>query len=294
MKIKINKIMVICLILCTVMFLMACGSGDDKNENGTGTGMVNYSIEVKTEGGMPLSKVKVCVYEDNTLTDIAWVQKTDDSGKISFEAKESSKYAVVLEDVPEGFNIDEYYDLKDKNMELVLKAELKPLEDLATTTFKRGDVIKDFSVTTTDGTVCTVSELLKEKKAVVLNFWYLTCEPCRMEFPYLQEAYEQYSSDVAVIAMNPLTDDDKAVADYKKELSITFDMATCSQEWESAFKLAAYPTTIVIDRYGVISFIHSGMFFETETFAGIFEYYTSDEYKQTIVKDVKDIIGDGQ
>ena len=81
--------------------------------------------------------------------------------------------------------------------------ELLSEDELDGVTFKRGDVFADMSVTTPDGITYKISELLKEKKAVVINFWYLNCGPCKMEFPYMQEAYEKYKDDIEILAVNP-------------------------------------------------------------------------------------------
>ena len=135
-----------------------------------------------------------------------------------------------------------------------------------------------------------VSELLEEKKAVVLNFWYLNCNPCRMEFPYLKEAYAEYKDEIEVIAVNPYDGTTETVADYQKELALDFPMAAIDYEWQEVMNITAYPMTVVIDRYGTIAFIHKAAITETETFTTIFEYFTADDYKQTTIRNVEDIL----
>ena len=65
-----------------------------------------------------------------------------------------------------------------------------------------GDTMDDFTITLTDGTDVTLSELLKTHKAVLLNIWATWCGPCRMEFPYMEEAYKQVSDDLAIVAVS--------------------------------------------------------------------------------------------
>lgn len=54
-----------------------------------------------------------------------------------------------------------------------------------------GGPMPDFTVSTLDGGTFTLSDALKEKDAVLVNFWATWCGPCAFEFPYLEEAYEQ-------------------------------------------------------------------------------------------------------
>ena len=52
------------------------------------------------------------------------------------------------------------------------------VDDLDGITLNLGDMIIDYTFTAVDGTEYNISELLQEKNAVVLNFWYLECDPC--------------------------------------------------------------------------------------------------------------------
>ena len=65
-----------------------------------------------------------------------------------------------------------------------------------------GDTMEDFTAQLCDGTQVSLSGLLSEKKAVFLNFWARWCGPCEMEFPYMQQAYDQMSPDIAVVALS--------------------------------------------------------------------------------------------
>ena len=167
--------------------------------------------------------------------------------------------------------------------------QLLPEDELEGVTFKRGDVFADMSVTTPDGTVYKISELLKEKKAVVLNFWYLNCGPCQMEFPYMQDAYETYQEDIEILAVNPYDGTDETVADFQKKFELTFPMAVIEEEWSQYMGITGYPTTVVIDRYGIVSFVHTGMITEVEEFNKLFGFFTADDYEQTVIRSISDI-----
>ncbi len=173
----------------------------------------------------------------------------------------------------------------EKDTELQLLSE----DELEGVTFKRGDVFADMSVTTPDGTTYKISEILKEKKAVVLNFWYINCGPCQMEFPYMQDAYENYQDDIEILAINPYDGTDETVAEFQKKFELTFPMAVIEEEWAQYMELSAYPTTVVIDRYGIVSYKHTGMITTVEEFEKLFGFFTAEDYEQTIIKSIDDI-----
>lgn len=173
----------------------------------------------------------------------------------------------------------------EKGTELQLLSE----DELDGVTFKRGDVFADMTVTTPEGTTYKISEILKEKKAVVLNFWYINCGPCQMEFPYMEDAYEKYQDDIEILAINPYDGTDETVADFQKKFELTFPMAVGEEEWAQYMELSAYPTTVVIDRYGIVSFKHTGMITTVEEFEKLFGFFTAEDYEQTIIKNIDDI-----
>ena len=63
-----------------------------------------------------------------------------------------------------------------------------------------GKPLADFTAETIGGGSFTLSEALKEKELVIINLWATWCGPCGMEFPYMEEVYEQYQDRVEIIA----------------------------------------------------------------------------------------------
>ena len=53
-----------------------------------------------------------------------------------------------------------------------------------------GQAMPDFTVSLTDGTNATLSEILKEKDLVVLNVFASWCGPCEREFPDMENVYQ--------------------------------------------------------------------------------------------------------
>ena len=266
----------ICMLLCLLMVISCCacgGNSGNETTGGTTFGAGVYTIEVKNQAESPVTDVGVYVYTDDTRTDLVWFARTDASGAVSFEYQAAENFVIVLQGVPAGYKVEESYTVTGETTRIVLESEMAEVDDLTGVSYSKGDVMGDFSVTAPDGTVYTLSELLAGKKAVVLNFWYLECQPCKSEFPYLQEAYALYGDQIAVLAMNPVNTDDAEIGAYQTDNGITFPMVKCDPAWAEAMGLTAYPTTVVIDSCGVITLVHTGAVSSTEEFVGLLADY---------------------
>lgn len=152
-----------------------------------------------------------------------------------------------------------------------------------------GQKIQDFAVTTVEGEDLILSEILAEKKLVVLNFWYADCGWCVKEFPALELAYGRYREDVEVLALTPYDDKDTAAA-FADEHSLSFPVATCLNDFPQAFGGNGYPTSIFIDREGRISLIHSGAITDPSMFYSVFEAYIADDYQHATYYKIDELL----
>lgn len=160
---------------------------------------------------------------------------------------------------------------------------------LSESSYTLGDYMGDYTVTDVAGTSYTFSELLKTKKAIVLNFWFINCGPCQMEFPYLQTAADVYSDDIAVIAINPTSDKDKGIIKYASQNNLSIPLVKGEEAWISALGLQGFPTTVVIDQYGSVAFMHMGAVTQNGIFEKIFEFFSDENYEQTTINNINDI-----
>lgn len=168
-------------------------------------------------------------------------------------------------------------------------ADLVSGANLADSSYNLGDYMGDYTITDINGNTYTFSDILKNKKAIVLNFWFINCGPCQMEFPYLQSAYNSYSDDLTVIAINPVDEKENNIKKYATKNGLTLPLAKGDQAWITAFSLRGFPTTVVIDRYGCVSFMHVGAITTDGEFEKVFEFFTADDYKQTTINSINDI-----
>lgn len=152
--------------------------------------------------------------------------------------------------------------------------------------YQKGDKIEDFTVTTYDGQTVTLSELLKEKDMVLINIWATWCGPCRNEFPFMEEAYQQYQDDVAIVALScEPTDTDDVLADFAADLGLTFHIAQDTPDFSTKFAVFSIPTSIVVDRNGVICFIETGSMPDANSFTRLFDAFVGEEYTESVLLD---------
>ncbi len=284
----------LCAVLAIFMILAMAGCGGNTNAETTapaeGSGeKITYSVNVSTKGNMPLAGLDIYVYADSSLGDMKQYGQTDEEGNVSFQMEENANYAIQIANAPKGYQVADSYSFNGSSASLVLESQLIEGENLAGASLGLGDVMYDFSVTTPEGETFTLSEVLKEKKMALINFWYTTCTYCVAEFPYMQEAYQQYADDVAIIALNPL-EDNSVIPGFKSQYSLDLPMAACPASWSSTFGISGYPTSVIVDRYGVITLIEVGGITSLRPFVSLFETMTSDDYEQKLYSGVSEMV----
>ena len=295
-----KKILTVVLALAMLVSMASMlSSCKDKNpdsnvevdpEDLAAAGNGTYVISVKTAGGMALSGLAVYVYADSSLTDMKTFKETDEKGKAQVQLDQGGDYVVTVTGAPKGYKVEEYYTFTNNVATIVLTSA--PIQDdITTAQLGLGDVMYDFTVTTPEGDKLTLSEVLKEKKVVLLNFWYTTCGPCASEVPYMEEAYQEYKDKGEIIAVNNHpTDNNTTIANFKKQYQLSFPMAQAPTAWSNTFSIEGYPTTFVIDRYGVICLKEVGGITSKRPFLSIFEHFTADKYEQKIFNALDELV----
>ena len=111
----------------------------------------------------------------------------------------------------------------------------------------------DFQVTRFDGSGFRLSDQIG-KNAVVLNFWYPSCPPCRAEMPAFQEAWQR-SQDQDVQFLGVFVpqgfDSEEDARDFVQEFGLTYDFATDRMSKVALeYRLEYFPKTYFIDKSG--------------------------------------------
>ena len=90
-------------------------------------------------------------------------------------------------------------------------------------------------------------------KVLVLNFWYVACEPCLYEMPALEKTYlAQQADGFEVVGVNT-SDDAASITAFASRIGITYPLLRdVSLQAVDTYSVTATPTSYVIDRRGVI------------------------------------------
>ncbi len=277
------------------------GSGNEGGSQGGSGGnqpeTSRYEVSVKLPNGKPVENVGVFVYnsvEDFNNEAIRTYRAMDANGFVAIDLPKSDDYVISLVIITPGYNYAPYYELKAETS-IILTTSVIPNSDLTGVSYAVGNIMRDFTVIDTDGQTFTLSEVLKNKRGVLINFWFVQCGPCKSEFPYMNTAYGNYSDDIEIIAIAPSSQagntSNEAIKSYKEELGLDFRFAYYDDTaLIRAFGVMNYPTSVFVDRYGVICLIEEGSVTSEKPFNAAFAHFSSDKYEQKLFDSIGELI----
>lgn len=289
----------ICLLVFGVMVCAAfsgCAgncNGDPPHDLGKG-----YEITAISEGGAPLKGIGIQLSSGGSVVASG---VTGDDGVI-YLAAEHSVYdlGVDTQTVPKGYSQSANNPAKtavdQPQIKLIFTSQVISEAIPENKTYAVGDVMYDFTVYDIDDNPFTLSEILAQKRMVLLNFWNLSCVPCLSEMPSLDASYRKNSVHAQVLAVDVPAlgaDDISHVRSYLnsgytdvngEKCSFTYplclDMNGLNRvNFMGHFPLSSIPVNAVIDRYGVLVEMHLGSMGQSQ-FDELFQKYTADDYSQ--------------
>jgi peroxiredoxin len=121
------------------------------------------------------------------------------------------------------------------------------------TPVKPGEPAEDFQIPLFSGGEFRLADAAG-RRAVVLNFWFPSCPPCRAEMPEFQRAWEQLQGQpvqfLGVFVPQGLDSEDDA-RKFVAELGLTYDFATDrGAQVSQRYRLQYFPTTYFIGKDG--------------------------------------------
>lgn len=149
-------------------------------------------------------------------------------------------------------------DAQSKNYKSVLANCLNQHKILLDKTdCMNGVTAPDFIGSTIDGTNVQLSKL--KGQVVVLNFWFISCAPCRAEVPGLNDVVENFKKE-KVSFVSIATDSKQMLRNYLAKNKFLFKTIAdpafliCQKK----YNISGYPTTVIINKNGKIRFYSTG------------------------------------
>jgi len=94
-------------------------------------------------------------------------------------------------------------------------------------------------------------------KIVVLNFWFTACQPCIAEMPDLNELKKMYDPQ-KVVFLSITFNDAKTVKEFLLKQKFDYEPLVDGGQVAKDYGVSSFPTHLVIDATGKITFIKSG------------------------------------
>ena len=97
-----------------------------------------------------------------------------------------------------------------------------------------------------------------EGKVVLVDFWATWCGPCKASFPKYEALAKKYSDRVAVLGISEDDESDDIKA-FATETGATFPLAwDAEKNVARSYRPDSMPTSFLIDKEGLVRFVHSG------------------------------------
>lgn len=122
-----------------------------------------------------------------------------------------------------------------------------------------GDDAPSFRARTLNGSE-TISNTDLEGKVVFVDFWASWCPPCLKSLPEFETLQTSFSGrdDVVVLAIN-LDENPQDAKDFINKIDVSYKiLADKEGVIPESFGVNAMPTSYIIDKSGVIRYVHSG------------------------------------
>lgn len=145
-----------------------------------------------------------------------------------------------------------------------------------------GKKMPAFDVEQPDGTHITRDSLLAGKDVAAIVLYASWCEPCEKEFPEMDTVYRKYQDRMGMVGIDvDFLDSMESVKKYQDSHDLSFPLAFGTDNETLDFvKTTTYPTTLLVDREGIIRFWRVGSIPSAEVFEKLVSFFLDDNYAQ--------------
>lgn len=133
------------------------------------------------------------------------------------------------------------------------------------------------------GTRFQIEKFLNEKKKnfdknylfgkpTFINFWFTKCPPCIDEIPVLNALKEKFEDKANFITIT--FNDEKTIEKFVKNQPFNFQHIPNSKKQIDAMKISAFPTSLILDKNGIVKFVFGEVTYDMKDIEMIFEGFT--------------------
>lgn len=116
---------------------------------------------------------------------------------------------------------------------------------------KVGERAPDFQLQNLEGETISLSDF--RGKPVLINFWATWCPPCRVEMPYLQQIYDEWSEKGLVLLAIDLAESPAKIGDFLRTNNLSLPvLLDTDMNVSRRYNVSPIPTTFFVDRNGII------------------------------------------
>ncbi|MDB5253637.1 MAG: TlpA family protein disulfide reductase [Flaviaesturariibacter sp.] len=124
------------------------------------------------------------------------------------------------------------------------------------TSFRTGEAFGSFKIVDVKGGRINLKEA--KGKIVVINFWFVNCQPCRMEMPELNALVDSFKTNDKVIFIAIALDKVEQVLEFLKTNPFNYRIVDNGRYLADRYNVKSYPTHVVIDAEGKVAFHSTG------------------------------------
>lgn len=121
----------------------------------------------------------------------------------------------------------------------------------------RGSRAPDIGLSDLEGKRVTLADLAG--KVVLVDFWASWCKPCREEMPVLEKLHRKYGPDGLVIVGVSVDKELAKAREFVARTKVSFRVVHDPEHQVAGrYAPAKMPTSYLIDKGGVVRFVHEG------------------------------------
>ena len=132
----------------------------------------------------------------------------------------------------------------------------------------RGHQAPNFALSTPDGRIVHLSDY--RGKAVLLNFFGNTCEPCLKESPWLVEIQKRdRTKGLEIVGIEMYGASEGEMETYAKQFGTNYTLVHGNESVSTAYGIGQFPTSYFVDARGTVVAAAVGLHSENEIEANV-------------------------